>query len=96
MPQLEKDKKAELVKEGLKLLLKKIEEELLEIDIQLNNMCKKYGVHSIEELEELFKSNNIDYPELDLAWVEYRYLIDRKKKLLEKRDEIQEQLNKLR
>ncbi len=88
MPQQGKDRESEPTREGLRLLLKKVEEELLKIDIQLNDMCKRYGVNSIEELEELFKSSNIDYSELDLAWVEYRYLIDRRKKLLEKKREI--------
>ncbi len=80
-----KKKRKDLIIEGLQRLLEDIDLELSRIDSRLLNMCIKLGVNSIEELDKIFKSRDMDYPELDLLWVEYRYLIEkRQKKLIQK------------
>ncbi len=81
-----------LIVEGLRKLLEDIEQELSIIESRLIGMCNRFNVSSLEELDRLFKSK-IDNPEIDLAWPEYSYLIERRKKLLKKKKEVIEQLS---
>ncbi|RLF19903.1 MAG: hypothetical protein DRN15_06405 [Thermoprotei archaeon] len=61
---------------------KQIEEELAQIRAQLLDIAKQLNVSSIEELEEIFKTRELDRPEVDLAWPKYVYLKEKYERLL--------------
>jgi len=73
--------------------MKKVNEELVEVEARLLRLAKRLGVKSIEKLESLFKEKGIDNPEINLTWSEYVYLRDRRKELHRIRENILKKLS---
>jgi len=74
-----------LIRRGLEELIKSIDLELAKTEARLTAIAERFGLSSWEELEDLFR-REIDNPEIDLAWAEYRYLKDRRESLLRDRE----------
>ncbi|MCR6624564.1 MAG: hypothetical protein NDF58_08330 [archaeon YNP-LCB-024-027] len=72
---------ANLIRRGLEELIKSIDLELARTEVRLTMIAEKFGLKSWRELEEFFK-RGVDNREIDLAWVEYRYLKDKYESLL--------------
>lgn len=66
-----------MLREGLELMLKKIDSEIVAVEARLQSIARKVGVSDWSELDELFRSKGVDNPELDMLWPEYSYLRDR-------------------
>ncbi|MCS7366620.1 MAG: hypothetical protein NDF52_01935 [archaeon YNP-WB-062] len=72
---------ANLIRRGLEELIKSIDLELARTEVRLTMIAEKFGLKSWRELEEFFR-RGVDNREIDLAWVEYRYLKDKYESLL--------------
>jgi hypothetical protein len=77
----------DLVRKGLEELIRSIDIELAKTEVRLMAIAEKFGLNSWKELENFFK-RGIDNPEIDLAWVEYRYLKDKYESLLKDREKV--------
>jgi hypothetical protein len=78
---------ANLIRRGLEELIKSIDLELARTEVRLTMIAEKFGLKSWKELEEFFK-RGVDNLEIDLAWVEYRYLKDKYESLLKDREKV--------
>jgi hypothetical protein len=78
---------ANLIRRGLEELIKSIDLELARTEVRLTMIAEKFGLKSWRELEEFFR-RGVDNREIDLAWVEYRYLKDKYESLLKDREKV--------
>ncbi len=83
-----------LVREGLELLLRKVDREIVRVEARLNRIARRFGLREWRELEELVKSKGIDNLEMDLVWPEYVYLRDRLEVLRKRRQRILKELGR--
>jgi hypothetical protein len=74
-----------LVREGLELMLRRINRGIAVVEARLQSMAARLGASSWGELERLFTSRGIDSPEMDLLWPEYAYLKRRLEELVERK-----------
>ena len=84
----------QLVKESLELMLENVERKIVEVELQLLEMAKRFGIRDWKELEEAFTSKGIDSPELDLLWPEFKYLKDKLEGLKKRKEELLELLGR--
>jgi hypothetical protein len=77
----------DLVRRGLEELIRSIDIELAKTEVRLMAIAENFGLKSWKELENFFK-RGIDNPEIDLAWVKYRYLKDKYESLLKDREKV--------
>ncbi len=84
-----------MLREGLELMLKKIDDDIVAVEARLQSIARKVGVSDWRELDELFRSKGVDNPELDMLWPEYSYLRDRLLHLKKQREKILKSLERL-
>ncbi len=84
------------VREGLELLLRRIDREIVVVESRLQRIARRFGLSGWRELEELFRSGGISTPEVDLLWPEYLYLRERLEELRRRRREVLEGLGRVR
>lgn len=77
-----------IVREGLELLLRKIDREIMLAESRLQKMARRLGLRSWKELEGFFRSSLGSTPEVDMLWPEYLYLRDQLKELRKRREEV--------
>ena len=77
-----------IVREGLELVLRKIDREITSVEVRLQRMAVRLGVNNWRELEKVFSERGIDNPEMDLLWPEYLYLRNRLEKLEKRRKNV--------
>lgn len=77
-----------LVREGLELMLRKINREKALVEAKLHRMALRLGYDDWRELEKLFLGKDIDNPEVDLLWPEFLYLKKRLEELEERKKTI--------
>ncbi len=84
-----------VVREGLEVILREIDREIVALEVRLRRIALRFGVSDWRELEELFKAKGIDSPELDMLWPEYLYLRKRLEELKKRRSEVLSSLGRL-
>ena len=84
-----------VVREGLEVMLRKIDREIVAVEMRLQRIALRFGVSDWRELERLLKAKGIDSPELDTLWPEYLYLRKRLEELKKRRSEVLSSLGRL-
>jgi len=84
-----------VVRESLELLVEKIRREEREVLERLEGIAERLGLRDWRELEDVFREEGPDNPELDLLWPEYMYLRGRLEDLEKRRREAEELLERL-
>ena len=79
---------SELLREALGLMLERVNEEIAIVEVKLKAIADKLGLKSLEELDQLFSTEGLDNPEIDLLYPEYLYLKDKLESLKERKEEL--------
>ncbi len=84
-----------LVEEGLELLLRRIDREIVRVEARLQLLARRLGVESWREALERLRAQGLDNPEADMLWPELLYLVDRLEELKKHRQEVLRELGRV-
>lgn len=79
----------------MELVLRRIDREIVAVEVRLQGIARRFGVRDWRELEKLFTARGVGTPELDMLWPEYLYLRERLENLRRRRREVLESLERL-